>query len=67
MFAALITAEVKTVLGDLRLLLTQGVDIAVVQATPEGGVSVGVDGDAGAAERALRDRYSFPVSCWRFE
>ena len=67
MSAALITAEVKTVLGDLRLLLTQGVDIAMVQATPEGGVSVGVDGDAVAAERTLRDRYPFPVSCWRFE
>jgi hypothetical protein len=29
-------------------------------------VSVGVDGDAAAAEQLLGDRYSFPVSCWKF-
>jgi hypothetical protein len=67
MSAALVTAEVKTVLRDIRLFLSLGVHIVIVQATPEGGVSVGVDGDPAAAEHVLGLRYPFPVSCWRFE
>ena len=67
MFAALMSAEVKTVLRDLRFFASEGMQVAIVEATPDGGVSLGIDGDAAAAEHLLRSRYPFPVTCWRFE
>ena len=67
MSAALMTAEVKAVLRDLAYFSSQGVRIAIVQATPDGGVSVGVDGDAVAAAQLLDSWYPFPVTCWTFE
>jgi hypothetical protein len=67
MSAALISPAVKAVLNDLRRWQLLGVDIAVVQATPEDGVYVGVVGDPAAAEEALAGRYPFPVACWQFE
>ena len=66
MSAALMTTEVLTVLRDRRLLASRGVHVAIVQATSTGGVSVGVDGDAEAAERVLAELYPFPVTCWEF-
>jgi len=66
MSAALMTAEVMAVLRDRRFLESQDVHIAIVQAIPTGGVSVGIDGDAAAAERVLAGRYPFPVACWEF-
>jgi len=70
MSAALMSAEVKTVLRDLRFFASEGMQVAIVEATPDGGVSIGIDGDAGkaaAAEHLLRSRYPFPVTCWHFE
>jgi hypothetical protein len=66
MSTALMTAEVKAVLRDLRFFASNGVQVAIVEATPDGGVSLGIDGEA-AAEHLLRSRYPFPVTCWRFE
>ena len=66
MSAALMTTEVLTVLRDRKLLADRDVHVAIVQATPDGGVSVGIDGDAAAAERVLTARYAFPVTCWEF-
>lgn len=65
--AALMTTEMKAVLRDLRVLASQGVNIAMIQASPDGGVSVGIDGDVRSAEQLLRERYAFPVSCWEFD
>jgi len=67
MSAALLTAEVMAVLRDRRYFSSQGVRIAIVQATPDGGVSVGVDGDAVTAAQLLGSWYPFPVTCWTFE
>jgi hypothetical protein len=67
MSAALITPAVKAVLSDLGRWRLPGVDIAVVQATPEDGVYVGVAGDPATAEKARAGRYPFPVACWHFE
>jgi hypothetical protein len=67
MSTALMTAEVKAVLRDLRFFASNGVQVAIVEATPDGGVSLGIDGEAAAAEHLLRSRYPFPVTCWRFE
>jgi hypothetical protein len=70
MSAALVTTEVKTVLRDLGFFASEGVRVAIVEATPDGGVSIGIDGDAGAAaaaEQLLGSRYPFPVTCWPFE
>jgi hypothetical protein len=66
MFAALMTAEVMTVLRDRRFLDSRDVHVAIVQATPDGGVSVGIDGDGATAEQVLTGRYPFPVTCWEF-
>ena len=66
MSTALMTTEVLAVLRDRRLLADDDVHVAIVQATPEGGVSVGVDGDAAAAQRVLTELYPFPVTCWEF-
>ena len=66
MTTALMTTEVLAVLRDRKFLASRDVHVAIVQATPAGGVSVGVDGDAAAAERVLADRYPFPVTCWEF-
>ena len=66
MSVALMTAEVMAVLRDRRFLESRDVHVAIVQATPTGGVSVGIDGDAAAAERVLTSRYPFPVTCWEF-
>ena len=66
MSAALMTTEVLALLRDRRDLAARGVNLVIVEATPQGGVSVGVDGDATAAERTLRGRYPFPVTCWEF-
>lgn len=66
MSAALLTTEVMAVLRDRRSLASRDVHVVVVQATPTGGVSVGVDGDPEAAERVLTRRYPFPVTCWEF-
>jgi hypothetical protein len=66
MSAALLTPEVKAVLGDLALWRSRGIRIALVQATDDG-VSVGVEADPAAAEVALNDRYPFRVTCWLFD
>ena len=66
MSVALMTAEVMAVLRDRRFLESRDVHVAIVQATPTGGVSVGIDGDAVVAERVLSSRYPFPVTCWEF-
>jgi hypothetical protein len=66
MSGALMTAEVLAVLRDRRFLESRDVHVAIVQATPTGGVSVGIDGDAAAAELVLTARYPFPVTCWEF-
>ena len=49
MSAALITPAMKAVLSDLGRWHLLGVDIAVVQATPEDGVKVGIAGDPSSA------------------
>jgi hypothetical protein len=67
MSAALITPAVKAVLSDLGRWHLLGVDIVVVQATPEDGVYVGVAGDPACAQEALAGWYPFPVACWHFE
>jgi hypothetical protein len=67
MSTALITPAVKAVLNDLNLWSSLGVRIAVIQATPDGGVEVGVASDAATAKEALGARYPFPVTCWLFE
>jgi hypothetical protein len=67
MSTSLITPAVKAVLRDLSLWSAQGIRIAVVQATPKGGVYVGVAGDPVTAEEVLGSRYQFPVACWCFE
>ena len=64
---ALITPAMKAILTDLGRWHLLGVDIAVVQASPEDGVKVGVAGDVASAQEALTDWYPFPVACWRFE
>ena len=67
MSAALITPAMKAVLSDLGRWHLLGVDIAVVQATSEEGVKVGVAGDPSSAQEALAGWYPFPVACWLFE
>jgi hypothetical protein len=67
MSTALITPEVKAILRDLSRWAERGVRIAVVQATSDQGVYVGVAGDPATAEEMLGSRYTFPVTCWRFE
>jgi hypothetical protein len=64
---ALITPAMKAILTDLGRWHLLGVDIAVVQASPQDGVTVGVAGDVASAQEALADWYPFPVACWRFE
>ena len=64
---ALITPAMKAILTDLGRWHLLGVDIAVVQASPQEGVTVGVAGDAASAREALADWYPFPVECWHFE
>ena len=67
MSAALITPAMRAVLSDLGRWHLLGVDIAVVQATSEDGVKVGVAGDPSSAQEALAGWYPFPVACWLFE
>ena len=67
MSTALISPEVKSVLSDLDRWRLLGVEIAVMQAAPWGGVYVGVAGDPASAEKALSACYGFPIACWHFE
>ena len=67
MSVALITPAMRAVLSDLGRWHLLGVDIAVVQATSEDGVKVGVAGDPSSAQEALAGWYPFPVACWLFE
>ena len=62
MSSSLVAPAVKAVLRDLSLWAVEG-----IQATPEGGVYVGVAGDPAIAEEVLRGRYQFPVACWYVE
>ena len=65
---ALITPAMKAILTDLGRWHLLGVDIAVVQASPEDGVTVGVAGDAASRRRRRWPHwYPFPVACWHFE
>jgi hypothetical protein len=67
MSAALFTPAMKAILSDLGRWHLLGVDIAVVQASPDDGVTVGIAGDPACAEEALAAWYPFPVACWHFE
>ena len=67
MSSSLVAPAVKAVLRDLSLWAVEGIRIAVIQATPEGGVYVGVAGDPAIAEEVLRGRYQFPVASWYVE
>jgi hypothetical protein len=58
---------VNVVLRDLSLWAAEGIRIAVIQGTPEGGVYLGVAGDPATAEEVLGDGYQFPVACWCVE
>jgi hypothetical protein len=67
MSTSLVTPAVKAVLRDLSYWSAEGIRIAVVQASSEGGVYVGVAGDPAIAEEVLRGRYKIPVACWYVE